>query len=289
MQIKGENLKRLQTIELEMLTEIDRICRKNHIEYTLDGGTLLGAVRHNGFIPWDDDADVAMTRTEYVKFHEACKEDLDKERFFLQDHENDPEYRWGYAKLRRNGTLIIPEGQEDTKWNNGIFLDIFIYDHVPDFPISRIWFTFQCFLIRKGMYSPIGLKHSSGFLKCIYYVLSRFSIDHWFKRIDRLVGKTNQKNTELARHVTYPYSRRSCRYGIPRVCYDSFCDHIFEGYNFRIMQRYDMYLTALYGNYMEIPPVEKRQYYPVERIDFGDVCPVQEMQQKAYSEKTNMD
>jgi lipopolysaccharide cholinephosphotransferase len=270
MQLKGENLKRLQAVELEMLTEIDRICRKNHIEYTLDGGTLLGAIRHQGFIPWDDDADVAMTRAEYQKFARACAKDLDRSRFFLQDHTTDPEYRWGYAKMRRKGTLLIPEGQEDTRWNNGIFLDIFIYDNVPDSFLSRQFFTFQCFLIRKGMYSPIGLKNSKGPVKGFYYILSRFPRDHWYRRIETLAGKTNRKTTELSRHMTYPYFRKTCKYGLPRECYDSFCDHVFEGHSFRIMERYDEYLKALYGNYMEIPPADKRKFYPVKEIVFGD-------------------
>ena len=103
-QISNEELKKLQRIELEMLIELDRICRKHQVSYSLDGGTLLGAVRHKGFIPWDDDIDVIMLRPEYEKFRSACERELDQTRFFLQDYKSDPHYRWGYEKLRRLGT-----------------------------------------------------------------------------------------------------------------------------------------------------------------------------------------
>ncbi len=101
VELNGEQLRRLQMIELEMLIEVDRICRSCGIRYNVIAGTMLGAVRHGGFIPWDDDADVAMLRTEYERFREACRTELDTERFYFQDHRETPGYRWGYGKLRR--------------------------------------------------------------------------------------------------------------------------------------------------------------------------------------------
>ncbi len=130
MDLSKENLKRLQKVEFELLSEVDRICRKNNIQYTLYAGTLLGAVRHKGFIPWDDDADIAFLPEEYDKFFEACKRDLDKKKFFLQDYRTDEHYRWGYAKMRRNDSAFIREGQEHMKYHNGICIDLFIlYNH----------------------------------------------------------------------------------------------------------------------------------------------------------------
>ncbi|WP_055744103.1 LicD family protein [Brevibacillus choshinensis] len=89
--------------------------KKNGISYCLLMGTMLGAVRHGGFIPWDDDMDVAMMRPEYEKFREACKRDLDQSRFFYQDHTTDPHYRWGYARIRRKDTECVRLGQEHIK------------------------------------------------------------------------------------------------------------------------------------------------------------------------------
>ena len=110
IELSGHNLRRLQLNLLEMLIEIDRICRKYQIQYSLDGGTLLGAVRHGGFIPWDDDIDVIMRRSEYRKFYRACQKDLDSSRFFLQEYRTDRHYRWGYEKLRRRDTEFIRLG-----------------------------------------------------------------------------------------------------------------------------------------------------------------------------------
>ena len=88
IQLDDNMLRKLQMIQLEMLTEVDRICRKCNIQYNIIAGTLLGAIRHKGYIPWDDDADVAFLRPEYEKFRDACKSELDKSRFIFQDHRN---------------------------------------------------------------------------------------------------------------------------------------------------------------------------------------------------------
>ena len=135
--ICSEDLQGLQAVLLEMLLEVDRICRKNGIGYSLFMGALLGAVRHGGFIPWDDDLDVAMLRPEYERFREACRRDLDLERFFFQDHTTDPEYRWAYGRIRRNDSEFVRLGQEHMKMRTGIFMDIFPMDATPDLPPRR--------------------------------------------------------------------------------------------------------------------------------------------------------
>lgn len=101
LELTKEQLRQLQCVQLELLMEVDRICKKCDIQYNIIAGTLLGAIRHGGYIPWDDDADVALLRSEYEKFRNACKTELDKTRFYFQDHRNTKGYRWGYGKLRR--------------------------------------------------------------------------------------------------------------------------------------------------------------------------------------------
>ena len=125
-----EDLRKLQLIELEMLLEVDRICRENKIRYMISSGTLLGAVRHKGFIPWDDDLDTYMLREDFEKFCEEWNKDADKDKFFLQTYKTDPEYRWGYAKIRRKGTEYLRDGQEAIKCMSGVSMDIFILDYI---------------------------------------------------------------------------------------------------------------------------------------------------------------
>jgi len=252
--------------ELEMLVEVDRICRKYDIKYSLDGGTLLGAIRHGGFIPWDDDADVVMLRPEYERFYQACCQELNRGKFFLQEYRTDAKYRWGYSKMRRKGTLFLREGQEHGEWNQGVFIDIFVYDQVPDVWLLRRLHLLACYVIRKGLYSEVGMKRAGNvFLREWYQILHFIPRDFWFKMIEYIVKRCNQKEHELVRHMTYPY-RKECRYGLPRECFDAFIEKKFEGYTFKVFHDYDLYLSRLYGDYMTLPPVDERKIHPVSAI-----------------------
>lgn len=266
IKLEGKLLRQLQMTELEMLIEVDRICGKYGIRYSLDGGTLLGAVRHHGFIPWDDDADVVMLRQEYDKFYEACRRDLDTERFFLQEYRTDPGYRWGYSKMRRNGTVFLREGQEHVQCNQSVFIDIFIYDNVPDHAAARRLHLFLCYCIRKALYSEVGRKNAGNpLLRSWYGMLSRIPRELWFRLIEGIAGQMNKKRCELVRHMTYPY-RKECRYGLPAECFEEYTEKDFEGYRFKVFQNYRLYLTRLYGDYMTLPPEGQRKTHPVSRI-----------------------
>lgn len=169
IRLTQEQLRKLQLTELELLVEFDRICRKNNIVYILGYGTMLGAVRHKGFIPWDDDVDVFLMRDEYERFCDACEKDLDKEKFFLQNWETDKNFNSGYAKLRRNNTHYVRVGQEKMKYHNGIYIDIMVFDKIIDNEKERNKFKRRCIIYRKLLYSTAGAMCEKNIFKRIGY------------------------------------------------------------------------------------------------------------------------
>ncbi len=125
-----EKYRKIQLIELEMLNEVDRICKKHGIRYYLCGGTLLGAVRHSGFIPWDDDLDIFFPRKDYIKFAEIAPKEL-PDTMFYQDWHNEFDYPYNFAKIRMNGTKFCQNEIQHLNMHQGIFIDIFPLDSVP--------------------------------------------------------------------------------------------------------------------------------------------------------------
>ena len=271
MVLSPEELKKLQGVCLELVCEVDRVCRKNGIEYTLEGGTMIGAVREHGFIPWDDDADISMSRVEYEKFFEACKKDLDHDRFFLQEHRTDPEYPWGYSKIKMKGTSFIQVGQEHLKLQDGIFTDIFVYDNVPDGFLARRLHYAAIYCIRKCQYSISGKKKAkSPALRAWYTLLDKIPKEWVFTWQDKLAKRTNRKKTKLMRHYTFPYFRKECIFGLPSSCFDEYIDVDFEGKKLRVVKDYDTYLTLKYGDYMTPPPAKDIKHLSIRTIKFPD-------------------
>ena len=272
MKLDKEQLKLLQNVCLELVTELDRICRKNKIEYSLGGGTLIGAVREHGFIPWDDDADIFFIREEYNKFVEACKKDLNGDKFYIQDHKIEPEYPWGYSKLRMKGTTLVQVGQENLTFRNGIFIDLFIYDNVPDGYLIRRIHYWKCYFIRKCQYAVVGRNNAKSiFMRSWFTLINKIPKKWLFSQLDKMALKYNSRQTELARHYTFPYFRKSCKYGLPNKCFKEYIDCEFEGKKFRIIRDYDIILTLKYGDYMTPPPPKDITYYPISKIEFPKI------------------
>ncbi|MBS6642251.1 MAG: LicD family protein [Clostridiaceae bacterium] len=256
-----KELRDIQLIELEMLIEVDRICKKCGIHYCISAGTLLGAIRHGGFIPWDDDADVAFLRSEYEKFRTVCETELDRERFYFQDYRSTPGYRWGYGKLRRKGTKFIRLNQEFMPYEQGIFIDIMPYDNVPNNYIARKIHNLKCYMYRKCFWAPVGRKSAHGIEKIAYEILNKIPDRKLYDSFDKFIQRCNRKSTKRIRILTLPVPGKE--HGYLRKCFMHLQQIEFEGIKLKGMKDYNTYLSYKYGDYMELPPLEKRKVHPV--------------------------
>lgn len=154
-----------QLIMLDILKQVRTICEKHNIKYWIDAGTLLGCVREGGFIPWDDDLDIAMLREDYDKFKEIAQKEL-PEGYFFQTKETDQDYIHNFAKIRKEGTLLIETGEKyPEKYHQGIFIDIFPFDYYPYLKIGNLLAWGQNVRNKRKKYKKHSLKR---FLYVIY-------------------------------------------------------------------------------------------------------------------------
>ena len=274
-----QELRRMQLLQLGMMIEFDRVCRQEGIHYVICCGTLLGAVRHKGYIPWDDDADIAMLREEYDKFVKIAYK-LDESICFFQDHTTDPEYRWGYGKLRRTGTKYVRLGQEHINSRTGVCVDVFPLDDIPKSTIGQIFNDIECFLWRKVLYSEVGRVESANsiVLKCLYTLLSHIPTEFVFEKMRHITDKSNNRTNNRVRVLLFPsfgklYVKNSLktRYGMPKKWFKEIRRYEFEGHKLYGIRDYDAFLKYMYDDYMKLPPEEDRcAKVLVSEYDLGD-------------------
>lgn len=266
-------LKKLQKAILLITDEIDRICRKYNIKYSLVGGSMLGAIRHKGFIPWDDDMDIGMLRQDYDKFLEICKTELNEE-FDLQTNTNDQNYVYGFAKILLKDTYLVQFGHEKTKSRKGIYVDIFPLDNVPEDMSKRKKQRKKNYLYIKMLDRKFTAKSLKGMpfkKKLAFMILDVMNI---FCSQQKLIQKLNsnmilynESSTENVCNMAgyYGYDRET----IPLRYFKKLIQVPFEDRTYYIMADYDAYLTDIYKDYMKLPPVEQRRTHGFQSLDFG--------------------
>lgn len=258
IRFSNEELKKIHKIQLAMLVELDRICRKYDIKYIISGGTLLGAVRANSFIPWDDDIDVRMERNEYERFCMVCENELDKENFFFQNHKTDSEYPWYYGKLRYKHSRYVREGQEHLKMNDGIFMDILPSDGLPENDFLKKIIIKKCFLLKKCLYASVGRVTEKNTIKRIVYKVMYIIPNKWiFKSFDKMAKKySDNRYTQLC---TYAFVKDNPKKLMKRNWHRDRVEIEFEGRKFFAPKAYKEWLTYTYGkDYMTPPPIDKQ-------------------------------
>lgn len=253
----NSNLRKLQLTELETLKVLDQLCRENNINYIIDAGTLLGAVRHGGFIPWDDDIDVRMLRKDYDKFCEICETELD-ERFFLQTYKTDDEYRWGYARILKNGTEYRRANHNEIKSRNGIFIDVFPNDNLPDDFFGRTLCNAGSLIARKMLYSQVGRNHALKAINRIGFAFLDIFPKVWAHKLrEYLVRKYENQKVEKVRCLAWGDKKETI--GFQKEWFENTRDIEFEGLIVRAPVKTHEFLVHSFGeNYMTPPPENER-------------------------------
>lgn len=275
MKLAENDLRKAQLLMLKILKTIHKVCEENDIKYFLSDGSLIGAVRHEGFIPWDDDLDIGMLRKDYEKFLKIAQDKLGEE-YFVQSEFTDKYYGLPFAKVMLKNTNWFEEAAKKTKRQYlGIYIDIFPYDKIPlDKSIQIIHyrkFKFWNSLIKhKDKY--LNIKSSKGFThKAIYIFMDILSI---FIPLKICIAKRNS----LCKKYEYMMADFNItKYGGDfwknQNSYKSFSElifHRFEDSDFYIPKDYNSILTRLYGDYMQLPSVEERQSHGICEYDFGN-------------------
>lgn len=268
--------KKVQDCEIDILQQIDKICKKYNLEYFGIGGTALGAVRHEGFIPWDDDIDIGMSRKDYETFLSVAQKELPEE-YHVQNFFTEPNSPFYFTKIRKNNTKFVEYYLKDYKMHHGIFVDIFPFDNIPDkqwlekahFKVCR--FLYHLFLCKSLKTICSSRFEQTGAYQKTYKYYVRLMVHYllcpvpkkWlFYAMDHCVQLFNKKETKrmghivrkrlaVSREVLYPI--RSLKFGTIQM---------------PVPNDYDTYLKNQFGNYMSIPSKEKRYGHLPYLVEF---------------------
>ncbi len=253
-------LRELQLAELEMLHDLKMICEKHGLRYFLDYGNLLGAVRHGGFIPWDDDIDVVMPYKDYCRFVDiACEEFGDK--YFLQTSETDENYYRSYARIRKNNTTFLDE--HNIKWDihHGVWLDVFPLVQINpgfEYRLKRFIVQFSNYMLMDNFFQihidefekkmgKFGAKLVTMFHKLPRSL--RIKLKKWLQH--PIYCAKNKKGLTIVWMAISEY--------YPSDIYTDTVELLFENEEFAVPAKYKEKLEIAYGDYMKLPPVEERK------------------------------
>ncbi|MGI5897463.1 MAG: LicD family protein [Oscillospiraceae bacterium] len=272
-------LRNLQLVETDLLKEFVRICDKHDLDYFLTGGTAIGAIRHKGFIPWDDDIDVGLLRDDYEKFLEVAPSEI-KEPYEVVNARTNPHFPACNSNLSKKDSLHIPEEFKNCKYQYAIGIGIFPYDNVPEDAalrkkqIRKAWFWSKLRFLRATP-SPhlpikgIGAAVAKAACAVIHYamVVCRISNRWLYRQYEKAAMKYhNQTNLYTDMSDTKPEIWRVTKEDIFPVQYAEF-----EQIKVKIMNHNHEMLTNGFGDYMQLPPVEDRKNHYPSTLEFGKI------------------
>lgn len=248
--------KMLWKIELDIMEEIDSICKKHNIKYSILGGALIGAIRHKGFIPWDDDMDIGMLREDFNKFIEIAPSELGSQ-LFLQTGINDEGYYDVIVRVRDKNSTGICRKDYDRNVNNGVFVEIYPFDAVNP---NKFLYMIQHFEI-KALNAVLHFscyQKANSFVEKLKLCAAKISVKIFGKEkiYNHMCKVASKYNNCGFKYVDELVTHYNCRY-----LYEDMAETVdvpYEYLKLSIPKGYDRCLKTTYGNYMEMPPVEKR-------------------------------
>jgi len=253
--MKEIQIDELRELQMQILDYVDAFCRKHDIKYTISGGTLLGAVRHGGYIPWDDDIDIQMLRNEYRRFTEVWNECKQEHPYEFVSIESGNGYGNACGKVCNQRTVLIVNGLPFT----GIYIDIFPVDKVLDYNDFQKRHN-QVMRIRRKMANLMAIKqnlYKNPFQRILLKIKGGIvSMEILAERINKIAMERNEE-------VNCPYlfelvAGALCKEPFPKEIFDSYIELQFENRRYMSVRDYDKYLTSTFGDYMTLPPIEKR-------------------------------
>ena len=252
MKLEKDYKRKLQLKILDIVKDIDKLCKDNNIEYYIFYGSTLGAIRHKGFIPWDDDFDIGMTYDNYVKFLDVCEKQLDKNKYYVQTPDKEEDYYLSFSKIRDITTTLIEEGNKDINIVRSIYVDVFPLVGCPDNKFKEKILKINRAFMLSANKNIINNKILKNIFNIILKIFGRKRIlKYTTKRCFKYDCNSSKYWVSITDGDGYEQNKMSKEiYGKPK-----YID--FENTKLPVPEKTDEYLKSIYGNYMEIPSKEQ--------------------------------
>ena len=261
------NIEQLHQADLEIVKEVVALCEKYGLKYYMLGGSMLGAIRHKGFIPWDDDIDLGIPREDYERFLKIAPNELSR-NLKIVNYKTDETYHYYITRVLDTDSKVMESRFESEGKYTHLSIDIFPLDGTPNNYLLRKWYCFRLMAHRamaslhyKDVIVTKNRKWKEGFILWVMLKLPTermFNHHNQLDKCDKLLKKYSMKESKYTGNMMGAYKTREL---IPTDWYGDNSYYEFEGIKLRGIKEYDLYLKQLYGDYMQLPPEEKRKIH----------------------------